>query len=133
MELTTETKPCECGKKMILRRLNHVLATYPPQYPQEWWCGGCGRTENGPTLRGMTKEEMDMKEWESQQNDQSLPPADTTKKTIMILEPTELESTPTTLEAEQVGSTALFSVGEIVRLIIIFNIIALWILAIALK
>jgi hypothetical protein len=81
----------------------------------------------------MTKEEMDMKEWESQQNDQSLPPADTTKKTIMILEPTELESTPTTLEAEQVGSTALFSVGEIVRLIIIFNIIALWILAIALK
>lgn len=52
MNIQPETKPCECGKLMILRGTGHILTSYPPQYPQVWYCGGCDRTEKGPTLQG---------------------------------------------------------------------------------
>lgn len=59
-----ETKPCKCGKKMILISSGTILFTYPAQHPQEWFCDGCGHKEKGPTLRGMTKDEIDRDAWE---------------------------------------------------------------------
>ncbi len=59
-----ENKICpKCQKKMIKRSTGLVLASYPPQYPQEWWCG-CGHKEPAETLRGKTDEEYVREEWE---------------------------------------------------------------------
>lgn len=73
MEYKEETKKCPlCGKNMILRSLNVVLCSNPPQYPQEWWCGGCNVTEKGPTLRGVTIDEYNYERWE-QENEANTP------------------------------------------------------------
>ena len=61
-------KACKCGKRMILRFTNRVLTSYPAQYPQEWWCGGCGAIEDGSTVRGKTSEELDMENWKNINN-----------------------------------------------------------------
>ena len=62
--MSNEKKLCEkCGKWMILTGTGRVLTSYPPQYPQVWWCG-CGHQEQGPILRGKTDEEMRREEWE---------------------------------------------------------------------
>lgn len=58
-----KTKKCKCGRIMILRGSNRVLLSDPPQYPQQWWCGGCGRVEEGPIIRGTNFEESVMEEW----------------------------------------------------------------------
>jgi len=58
-----ETEKCECGKNMILRSTGIVWLTYPRQYPQEWWCGGCDRTKPGPTRRGKTREQIEHAAW----------------------------------------------------------------------
>lgn len=58
-----ETKSCACGKKMILIGTGMVLTSYPPVYPQKWWCGGCGNQEAGPSLRGETAEQQRMRLW----------------------------------------------------------------------
>lgn len=57
------TKPCDCGKKMILVHTGEIHLTDPAQFPQEWWCGGCGKTEPGPTCRGKTDDELRMEQW----------------------------------------------------------------------
>lgn len=62
-----ETKPCGCGKKMILVALEGQLLTYPPQQSQAWWCYGCGAQESGPTIRYETKKEANRKRWEAAQ------------------------------------------------------------------
>lgn len=58
------TKPCSsCGKRMVRRYANFVLATYPAQYPWSWWCS-CGHTEYGGVDRGVTAEELLRIDWE---------------------------------------------------------------------
>jgi len=59
-----ETKPCTCGKKMIKRYTNYAWATYPAQYPWDWWCGGCGHTEHGGVAVGKTVEQLQQEAWE---------------------------------------------------------------------
>ena len=59
-----QTKPCECGKNMILRGTGRVLTTYPPQYPMDWFCAGCGARTVGPVIRGKTDEEVAIEDWE---------------------------------------------------------------------
>lgn len=59
-----ETKLCKCGKKMILISTGVVLTSYPPIYPRNWWCGGCGNREPGPAERGETTEELNMRSWQ---------------------------------------------------------------------
>ena len=66
MNHSQETKECPgCNKKMIKRYQNRVLTSYPPQYPWDWWCGGCGLVGEGGIDEGMTQEEMYQKEWEN--------------------------------------------------------------------
>lgn len=48
MHILPETKPCECGMKMILRSNGPTILTLPPQSPTEWYCGGCGHVKLGP-------------------------------------------------------------------------------------
>lgn len=60
---STETKPCQCGKKMILISTGIVLTCYPPIYPRIWWCGGCGAKEEGTPVRGETVEGKNMRLW----------------------------------------------------------------------
>ena len=58
MSEDSNNKVCsECGKRMIKTRTGVILATYPAQYPQMWWCG-CGHTEEAETLWGKTRREM---------------------------------------------------------------------------
>ncbi len=59
-----QTKPCQCGKKMILRKTGMCLTTYPAQYPTYWFCAGCGTREEGPTLRDKTDLEIETEAWE---------------------------------------------------------------------
>lgn len=65
---TTQTRPCECGKKMILRSVGAALLVYPVQQPQVWWCGGCGRIEEAPPFRARTIEAAEMYHWEQAQD-----------------------------------------------------------------
>lgn len=44
-----ETKPCECGKKMILSSRGLGLSDPPVRF-YEWWCA-CGRKEDAPSMR----------------------------------------------------------------------------------
>lgn len=59
-----ETKPCGCGRKMILIDKPFALTTYPPQYPREWWCGGCGATAPAPNYVPPTMHEINQGKWE---------------------------------------------------------------------
>lgn len=62
--MAQETKICpKCGAKMIEVSTNNVLTSYPPQYPQIWWCG-CGYKEKGRTIRGRTSVELHRERWE---------------------------------------------------------------------
>ena len=54
----------KCGKKMIKRYENFILATNPPQYPWYWWCG-CGHIERGGIDRGMDVDELYRRIWET--------------------------------------------------------------------
>lgn len=64
--MTTETKPCKCGKKMVKRYDSMVLMSMPPQYRYDWYCG-CGNVEHGgkdmgtplPTIHEQWKETND--------------------------------------------------------------------------
>lgn len=59
-----ETKKCpKCGKKMIKQGTGIALSSYPPVYPQEWWCG-CGYTEPAESIRGKTDQEVRQELWE---------------------------------------------------------------------
>lgn len=61
----TETKDCpKCEKKMIQRGTGFVYATYPPITPMIWWCG-CGYTEDAPSKRGKTENEIIRELWEA--------------------------------------------------------------------
>jgi hypothetical protein len=69
-----ETKTCpKCGKKMIKRYTNEVLTSYPPQYPWNWWCGGCGHTERGGIERGRSMEDGYQQAWEAANKDTEKP------------------------------------------------------------
>ena len=61
-----QTKPCECGKNMILCNCmpGGMPGTYPRQYPMDWFCAGCSARTKGPTLRGKTYLEKDIEDWE---------------------------------------------------------------------
>ena len=60
----SNNKVCpECGKRMIKTGTGVILATYPAQHPQMWWCG-CGHAEEAETLRGKTVEQLRREEWE---------------------------------------------------------------------
>ncbi len=61
----------KCGKKMIKRYENRVLATYPPRYPWYWWCK-CGHTEEGGFDIGLTIEDFYDKMWEVENKDSTL-------------------------------------------------------------
>lgn len=62
-QVTAPTKLCQCGKLMIRRYSDRVLTTYPAQHPWYWWCGGCGRKEEGGIERGRTEEDMALADW----------------------------------------------------------------------
>ena len=62
-------KKCpNCGEVMIKRSRQYMLLTYPPQYPWDWWCGGCDIYVEGGTERGRTAEELYMEKWKQAQN-----------------------------------------------------------------
>lgn len=66
IKLKANTKPCQCGKRMILRTTDQILLSYPGRMKEEWWCGGCGQTEQiGGAVTGITKESMDMLTWKA--------------------------------------------------------------------
>ena len=52
-----------CGKRMIHRQAQYVLASNPAQYPWVWWCA-CGQVEHGGVVRGKTEEDYSREEWE---------------------------------------------------------------------
>lgn len=58
-----ETKPCSCGKKMLLVDTGVCYPSYPAQYPQEWHCG-CGRREAAGIRMESTADERFMELWE---------------------------------------------------------------------
>lgn len=60
-----DTKPCECGKKMILCYKGYVLDSYPVIDPWQWWCGGCDRVEDAPSVRDRTQGQVDMDRWKA--------------------------------------------------------------------
>ena len=53
----------KCGKKMIRTGTGICLTSYPPVYPQIWWCG-CGYTEPAESVRVKTELEIKMEAWE---------------------------------------------------------------------
>lgn len=60
------TKECKCGKKMIAvqtPRISWNQKTKEAFYYYEWWCGGCGRHEEGEFSRNRAKE-SDLARWE---------------------------------------------------------------------
>lgn len=59
------TKDCpKCGKKMIPRWADTVMASLPPIYSWFWWCGGCKNEEKGGCVSGETSEQIDWERWE---------------------------------------------------------------------
>ncbi len=44
------TRPCNCGKLMILEGLGFALSSNPPQVPTRWHCYGCHQILKGPIL-----------------------------------------------------------------------------------
>ena len=59
----SNSKLCpNCGKKMIKVGTGIVLTSYPPQYPQTWWCG-CGHEEPAETLTEKTEYHLNLEEW----------------------------------------------------------------------
>ena len=58
-----DTQICsKCGKKMIKISTGITLTSYPPQYPQKYWCG-CGHEEPAETVMGTTPEQENMNLW----------------------------------------------------------------------
>lgn len=64
---TMPTKQCACGKLMIKRSTGHILSTHPPQFPMQWWCGGCGKTENSETIKSRREDAIIYEQWEKAQ------------------------------------------------------------------
>ena len=62
---------CECGKNMIKRHEDYVLASRPPQHPWYWWCG-CGKRKEGGIEVGKTYEEIAMEQWEKTNREDGL-------------------------------------------------------------
>lgn len=60
----TMTKPCECGKRMILRDSRLVILTHPAKVRSYWWCGQCGRTEQGPIRTCPSEQDNAFDEWQ---------------------------------------------------------------------
>jgi len=61
------TKPCTCGKIMILVPRSIANLSYPIQIQETWVCHGCGNTEEGPVHRAETNEEIERRAWEQAQ------------------------------------------------------------------
>jgi len=59
----------KCDKEMIQRDTGVVLASNPPQYPWQWWCGGCDHYEVGGVRRGVTIEDYYRQQWEMKQKE----------------------------------------------------------------
>ena len=57
----------KCSKKMIKTGTGICLTSYPPVYPQIWWCG-CGYTEDAEPIIGETIDDSRRKEWERTNN-----------------------------------------------------------------
>ena len=62
-EIPNDTRPCTCGKLMILRWAGMVLTSYPAQYPTVWFCGECGDSEAGPTIMDVSPHYDDFIRW----------------------------------------------------------------------
>jgi len=63
--MTTETKPCVCGKLMILKEVQAVrILSSSRRYPCIWWCGGCGNRLSSEPLRERPRPDTDMYAWE---------------------------------------------------------------------
>jgi len=54
----------KCNKKMIKTGTEITLTSYPPIYPQIWWCG-CGHSQGADSIRGKTTEDIRQEEWEN--------------------------------------------------------------------
>lgn len=66
-QINNTAKKCQCGKNMIKRGTGIVLCSNPPQYPMQWWCGGCGHTEDAGGELGVNWEDVMQKKWEEAQ------------------------------------------------------------------
>jgi hypothetical protein len=64
------TRPCFCGKVMILENVGFVLPTHPPQVPTRWHCYGCHQTLKGPTL--VERNTSDEERWKLANRDRLL-------------------------------------------------------------
>ncbi len=62
-----DTRPCGCGKKMILVSTGITLTSYPAQHPTLWKCYGCGAAEKGPIFQEQTTEQAQRQRWEENQ------------------------------------------------------------------
>lgn len=65
----SRTKPCECGKQMILEPTGKALLVDPPMQQQNWRCFGCGAIKSGPVLKSKTQEQLSRELWEQEQDD----------------------------------------------------------------
>ena len=63
MVIPDDTRPCPCGKKMILEFTGVCLTSLPIQYPTKWKCWGCLREDPGPTIVKRTADQLSMERW----------------------------------------------------------------------
>ena len=66
MTVNVETKPCQCGKKMIKRARSTMLMSCPPKVQMEWWCGGCGAEEKAEIV-SVDQDEPALERWKRAQ------------------------------------------------------------------
>jgi hypothetical protein len=63
------TKPCSCGKQMILEiDTTNALLSYPLQMHSNWVCYGCNTSEKGPIVRQRSNEEINEARWREVNN-----------------------------------------------------------------
>ena len=62
MITSEQTRPCDCGKLMVLETANIVLTTIPPQTPTLWRCYGCGSAISDGT-KFLPMPETDRERW----------------------------------------------------------------------
>lgn len=63
-----QTRPCVCGKKLVLFHSGVDYIADPVIYLTEWRCYGCGAMSPGKSITGKSNEEQNRKSWEEMQS-----------------------------------------------------------------
>lgn len=58
-----ETKPCTCGKRMIIMLDENGMKLRPPQMGWYWYCYGCLARQEGGTYHPRTRDEYHSQRW----------------------------------------------------------------------